>query len=144
MTLRQVGRSILLACALSAGCGPTVVVKEGKVDPTDVNLATLGRLYAAAEQQFGRPPKNQVELKAFAKDVADFDKLLVSDNDGQPFVVVWGASTVGSANQETVIAYERTGANGFRHVLTPTGTQMLSADEFAKARFPPGHKPAGS
>jgi hypothetical protein len=145
MLARSVG--LAFACAATAalvtGCGPAVVIRDGTVDPTDVNLATLGRLYARAQQQLGRPPKNVDELKPYAKDSGDLGQILVSANDGQPFVIAWGASVVGAANQETVIAYERTGANGFRHVLTPTGTQMLTAEEFAKATFPPGHKPAG-
>jgi hypothetical protein len=123
------------------GCGSATIVKEGKVAATDVNLSTIGRLYSHAQQQLGRPPKNADELKPFAKDAGDLDKLLVSPNDGKLYVIVWGAKILGAANQEMVVAYERTGANGFRHVLTPSGTQMMSHEEFARAVFPPGHRP---
>jgi hypothetical protein len=136
--------SVAICAILPAGCGQQVVVKTGEVNPSDVNLGTLGRIYTRAQQQLGRPPRSVDELKPYAKEDGDLEKLLVSPNDSQPYVIVWGANILTSPEPYMIVVYERTGANGFRHVLTPTGTLMLSDANFAKATFPPGHKPGGA
>ncbi|HEY1376205.1 MAG TPA: hypothetical protein VGF55_05395 [Gemmataceae bacterium] len=133
---------LAVCAALTIGCGQQVG-KSGEVNPSDVSLNTISRIYTRAQQQLGRPPRGADELRPYAKDEGDLDKLLVSPNDNQPYVVVWGANMLTPADYYMVVVYERTGANGFRHVLTPTGTLMLSDADFAKATFPLGHKPAG-
>jgi hypothetical protein len=128
---------------LLCGCGPSTVVKTGDVNPSDTNLATIGRLYAQAEQKLGRPPRTADELKPFLPAGGELAPLLVSPNDNQPYVIVWGAKLISTPDQSVILAYERTGANGYRRVLTPAGTQMLTAEAFAKSTFPPGHVPGG-
>ncbi len=135
--------SVVVCAAVVAGCGPTVVVKTGEVDASDVRLSALARIYGRAQQLLGRPPRSADDLRPYAKGETDFDKLLVSPNDHQPYVVVWGTNLLTSPDSYLVVAYERTGSNGFRHVLTPTGTLLLSDADFARATFPPGHKPGG-
>jgi hypothetical protein len=137
---------MIAACiwaSLAVGCGPSVIVKEGTVDPSDTNLNTLGRIYVQAEHQLGHPPRKADELKPFAKDAGDLSQLLISPNDNEPYVVVWGTSVASSSDPSVVFAYERAGVNGVRHVLTPTGTTMLTDADFAKASFPRGHMPPG-
>jgi hypothetical protein len=134
----------VFAAALSAaGCGGSLVVKTGDGNAADTNLGAIGRMYAQAELKLGRPPKSADELKPFVSPGTDFKQLLVSPNDNQPYVIVWAVNVVSTPEQSMVFAYERAGANGFRRVLTPSGTLMLGEDDFAKATFPPGHKPAG-
>ncbi len=132
-----------VCAAATGGCGPTVVVKTGEVDASDIHLSALARIYGRTQQQLGRPPRTADELRPYAKGETDFDKLLVSPNDHQPYVVVWGTNLLTSPDSYLVVAYERTGSNGFRHVLTPTGTLLLSDADFARATFPTGHKPGG-
>jgi hypothetical protein len=128
---------------LCAGCGAAAVVKTGDVNPSDANLATIGRLYVQAELKLGRPPRVSDELKPFLPADGNLDQLLISPNDNQPYVIVWGAKMASTPDQSMIIAYERTGAKGYRRVLTPSGTLMLSAEAFATSTFPPGHTPAG-
>src|SRR4051794_35680372 len=96
MRFSVVGTSLRLCVALyaaaAAACGPTVVVKTGEVDASDVNLIALARIYARAQQQLGRPPRSADELRPYAKGDVDLEKLLVSPNDNQPYVVVWGTN----------------------------------------------------
>jgi hypothetical protein len=128
-------------CALAvAGCGASVV-RTGEVDLVDVNLATIGRVYAQAEQTLGRPPLAADELKPFLPAGMVLDTLLVSPTDNQRYTIVWGTKVLSTPDPKMIIAYERNGANGMRHVLTPAGTRMLSAEAFAASQFPPGHKP---
>jgi hypothetical protein len=104
-------------------------------------LAAIGRYYAQAEQKLGRPPSSADELKPFLPPGGELSKLMVSPNDNLPYVVVWGTKITHSPDQYLVVAYEKNGANGYRHVFTPQGTLMLTAEDFAKAAFPPGHTP---
>ena len=132
------------AAFLCGGCGVAVISKSADVNAADTNLAMIGRLYVLAEQKLARPPKNADELKPFLDAGTDLNQLLISPNDNQPYVIVWGAKVVNASDQSMIVAYERTGANGYRRVFTPAGTGMLAAEAFAKSSFPPGHTPGGS
>jgi hypothetical protein len=135
---------LILACALLvSGCGTPTDAKLNEVLPSDTNLATIGRLYSQAQQQLGRPPGNAADLKPFIATQGELDALLVSPNDHEPYVIVWGTNLLSTPNPSIVVAYEQTGAKGLRHVLTPTGTRIMDEAELAKAEFPAGHKPAG-
>jgi hypothetical protein len=125
-----------------AGCGPRVVVKETSDHGGD-NLFALSRAYTAAQQKLGRPPRGVEDLKAVAKDSGDLDRLLVSPNDGQPYVIAWGVDLNNAPNPTMVVAHEKVGAGGVRYVMTPTGVMKLTDQEFARAQFPPGHTPGG-
>jgi hypothetical protein len=107
-------------------------------------LATIGRIYVRAERALGHPPANADDLKSHLQAGEDLKALLVSPNDSQPYVIVWGTKMVSPPDPSVVMAYERAGANGYRRVLTPTGTRMVADADFARCVFPPGHKPGGS
>jgi hypothetical protein len=144
MSTRHLSRLVSVAsiACLTVGCQSGSTDKTGEVNPSDNNLATIGRMYSAAEQKLGRPPNSADELKPFVPEGTAIGTLLVSPNDNQPYVIVWGTRLNSTPDQSMVLAYERTGANGYRRVLTPAGTMMLANADFNKASFPPGHKPA--
>ncbi len=134
---------LLLALAFAAGvagCGPRVVEKEGG-DQGGENLLTLSRMYMRAQEKNNRPPRSADDLKPVAAEFGDLERALVSPNDHQPYVIVWNVDLRNAANPYLVVAYEKTGVNGFRYVLTATGVNKLSQEEFIKAAFPPGHRP---
>jgi hypothetical protein len=135
-------RTFAMSLALIAiGCSSRPTIPADTVAPSDIALTKLGQLYRQAEEKLGRPPKNADDLKPFAAEFGDLDSLLTSPNDHQKFVVAWGTPLVSAPDQELVVIYEKTGTKGYRHVLTPSGTRVLSDDLFASAHFPPGYAP---
>ena len=76
-----------------AGCGQDenrVRLSEAEQELTYIALA-----YGEAHQRLGRGPKDADELKPFLKPFGDPENLLMSPNDGQPYVVVWKANPAG-------------------------------------------------
>ena len=132
----------LVCTALVAGCGPRVIERE-TTDHGGDNLYTLSKIYSAAQQKLGRPPRSAEELKSFAKDYGDLDQLLVSPNDHQPYVIAWGTDMEHSPDPMLLVIYEKVGAGGFRYALTPTGTVKLTEERFAQANKASPQKPAG-
>jgi hypothetical protein len=129
------------------GCGSA----EPKVIPltkSEDNLKFVALAYKDAFTRLGRPPKNEVELKPFLKDFGDPDELLVSPNDGQPYVVVWGVDpNQGGPTQYQgmwpIIAYEQKGTGGKRAVTDIRGRPLTVPDEdFPELTFVGRHKPS--
>jgi hypothetical protein len=93
-------------------------------------LLKLGQAYSPYCTQHKKPPSQQADLKA-ALTTAD---ALQSPDDGKPFVVCWGVDLnkpIAPKEQPTVVAYEATGANGKRYVLTTARNVVhLSDAEF--------------
>jgi hypothetical protein len=114
-------------------------------NPTEDRLYRLGMVYVRSCHALGRGPGDFGEIKDKIEGDIPED-CLVSPNDGQPFVIHWGVDVTGlrftRQNTFYVLAYERTGANGARHVLRyPVGLVLMTDEELRKAAFPPGHKP---
>jgi hypothetical protein len=113
--------------------------------PTEERLYQLGTAYTQATHNLDRAPKNFDEIKPHLKGV-DADTVLRSENDGEPFVILWGVDYLklppGKGDPFTVAAYEKHGKNGTRYVLRfPLSVVALTDDEFQRAVFPPGHEP---
>jgi hypothetical protein len=103
--------------------------------------------YQDANTELGRPPKNADELKRFLKQFGDPDALLISPNDGEPYVVIWGANPVGGPTDYEgmfpILAYERKGADGMRAVTDIRGRPMtIPAGDLEKVKFIGRHKPS--
>jgi hypothetical protein len=112
--------------------------------PTDPSmLRGIIRIYGIATRDLGRPPQNIEELKAiYAQVDSDPSKYVRSNRDGEEFVVVWGLNLENSS-ADTVVAYERKGADGKRMIVTVDGmVREVTADEFAKLKFPKNHTPS--
>jgi hypothetical protein len=71
------------------------------------------------------------------------EEALVSPRDNQPIVIIMGANDNDGAS--SILAYEKTGAEGTRWVVTMGGeAKKLPNEEFSKATFAKGHKPEAS
>jgi len=110
-------------------------VKRGDGD----NLSKIQRAYDLAVKSLGRPPARVEELRPFLKDAGDPDQILRSPRDGQPYVVLCGVDfrklRIDSI-PPPIMAYEDTGKDGKRYVLTVMGVMPMSNAEFAKAKLP--------
>jgi hypothetical protein len=116
---------------------------------SEQNLTNIVLAYRDAQPQLNHWPKNAEELKPFLKTFGDPDQLLISPNDHEPYVVVWGADTSRGGPTDYqgmwgIIAYERTGAGGRRAVVDIRGRPMtIPEEDFSKLTFAGGHKPQG-
>jgi hypothetical protein len=100
------------------------------------NLTSIRKAYLAATNRLGRPPKNLDELKPSLNAEGNADELLVSPNDGLPYVIVFGADP-----RKHVIAYEQKGVDGVRLVVDQTRFPLrYEKDQFDMLSFPPGYK----
>jgi hypothetical protein len=130
--------AVLLVCG---GCGGT---QSASHETETSNLKPLAIYYGRyIAQHRGQPPANEAEFKAFlskipaadlqAFNVASADDLLVSNRDGQPYVVIYGPPTgpAEGPGKFPVIAYEKTGVGGKRYVASSIG----GVEEVDEARF---------
>jgi hypothetical protein len=110
---------------------------SGRASSKDTeNLTSIRKAYMAATNRLGRPPKNLEELKSSLNVEGNADELLVSPNDGLPYVIVFGADP-----RKYVIAYEQKGVDGVRMVVDQTQLpKRIENDRFDILTFPPGYK----
>lgn len=140
---------LFVGCCVMAGCGsgPDVVVSE---DKSAQNLQQIGAAYSLATVKNMRPPRDAADLIEAMKSVpgtADPATILRSPDDNEEYVIVYGVDFAQVAkargNVDVILAYEKTGKGGKRHVLKPPAQIMVLTDEqFRAAAFPPGHTPA--
>jgi hypothetical protein len=130
---------LLLGCL---GCGG----RSGPSDspsPTAERLEKIGDAYVRATTLHNRPPRNLEELLPALKYYGKTEELLVSPNDGAPFHIVWGVELrrlKAKGKAIPIIAYEKTGKDGKRHVLRGRNeVLLLSAGELKSATFPPDY-----
>jgi hypothetical protein len=102
--------------------------------------------YVKAARNLGHPPTDIEQVKSSlpaALDSDDVEKVFQSTRDGNPYVIVWGVDIIGAEkNSDTILAYERTGANGMRWVVTCRGeSKEVNDTEFANLPFPKNHQP---
>jgi hypothetical protein len=145
---RWLCRLLALALAGQAGCGsgPNVI----PLTKAEKSLTFVALAYGEAHSRLGRGPKNAEELKPFLKEFGEPDELLVSPNDGQPYVVVWGANPTRGGPTEykqmfPILAYENKGTRGRRALTDIRGRPMtIPQEDFPKLTFVGGHKPAAN
>ena len=121
------------------------------VDASAEQLHWIFRAYKQTELQSKQPPKSADEIKAALQEAGGSASDLVSPNDKQPYVIIWGTRTVlgpdslpktGSATAFPILAYEASGINGKRFTVDTRGQVLpLTDEEFRRATFPAGHKP---
>jgi len=139
----------LLALATIIGCG-SATPPSAATDKSYENLQQIGAAYSQAAMKLGRPPTSDKELHEFLQNAPgnpDPATVLRSPDDNENYVIVWGVDfsqlARSTGNVDVVLAYERRGKNGKRHVLKPPSIVALLTDtEFQAAKFPPGHQPA--
>jgi len=142
-------RPCLLVLALAvAGCGtgPNLI----PLTKSEKSLTFIALAYGEAHARLGHGPKNAEELKPFLKEFGNPDELLVSPNDGEPYVVVWGANPTRGGPTEykqmfPILAYENKGTRGKRALTDIRGRPMtVPNDDIPKLTFVAGHKPASN
>jgi hypothetical protein len=127
------GAATLGAVLLMAGCGERTFTPAKDSE----HLTMIAQAYVDALKA-GKPPADAVALRPFLTKLGDADVLLKSPEDGQPYVVYWGVDWREAPVPRLpapIVAHQRDGKNGRRHVLTVMGVQTLTDDEFAKADF---------
>src|ERR1700687_3512944 len=128
-----VGALVLVSVAAS-GCSGRGASGESSKDTE--NLTSIRKAFIAATTRLGRPPKNLDELKPSLAAEGNVEDLLISPNDGLPYVIVYGADP-----RKHVMAYEQKGVDGVRMVVDQTLLpKRLTADQFDSLSFPPGYK----
>ena len=103
--------------------------------------------WCSAEKR--RPPRDIKEIEKVLSDLHDANlnppakEILVSPRDGEPYVIIMGAN-LGATRSPDILAYEKRGAEGKHYVLLMSyDVQQITDEEFSKATFAMGHKPAG-
>lgn len=140
--------ALLLACLPGcSGCGNGSNVYVVPLSASETRLRDLVLGYMDAHQRLGRGPKSAEELKPDLARFGNPDELLVSPNDGEPYVVVWGVDPSGGGPTDyqgmwPIIAYEKKGSGGKRAVVDTRGRPLTVPDEdFSKLKFVGRHRP---
>jgi hypothetical protein len=132
-----------------SGCGgggaqPYVV----PLSDSEKRLRDIVLGYMEAHEKLGRGPKGPEELKPHLTQFGNPDELLVSPDDGQPYVIVWGVDPSRGGPTEyqgmwQIIAYEKKGAGGKRAVVDIRGRPLTVPDgEFSQLKFAGRHRPS--
>jgi hypothetical protein len=114
--------------------------------PAEKNIAHVLMAYSDACSRLGRGPKNLEELKPFLKELNVSEDMLVSPNDGEPYVIAWGAGVQGGPTEYKgmfpILGYESKGTARGRVIADVRGCAMtIPQEDFAKVQFVRGHKP---
>lgn len=139
LTTRRGLLSLALLCL--AGCSSPPPPSTALADESN-NLAKIKEAYYKATDALDRPPKNVQELKKYLTDGSP-DEILRSPNDQQQYVINWGIDYRyhPRANPPAVLAYEQTGVDGQRYVLTLLGLEIMTDEQFMKADKDPKPTP---
>jgi hypothetical protein len=127
------------------GCnsGPNVIPLSG----SEKRLVSIVRAYKDAYDKLGRGTKNDEELKPHLRAYGNPEELLVSPDDGKPYVVVWGVNPAGGGTTDyrgmwSILAYERKGKGGKRAVVDTRGRPLTVPEgDISKLKFVGGHRP---
>jgi hypothetical protein len=125
-----VSMRLLFATMLAAGCsrGPTAS------ESVEQNLRHLGVAYEQTSKKTGRVPRGAEDLQPALQRLGDPRTLLVSPNDGQPFIIHWGVPIFRPGPQKGVfpiLAHEAVGVGGKKYVLD----NMLSIRQMTEAEL---------
>jgi hypothetical protein len=133
---------LLIGCLCAGGCSRGSTPEP--LSPTHVNLQRIGNAYAYACTRLKRPPENLEDLTPSLQDQGVPEDILRSPNDGERFAIVWGVELRKlkvKGNDLPIIAYERLGKDGKRHVLRGRSEVLLLSESALKeAAFPPGYR----
>jgi hypothetical protein len=140
---------VILTLAATHGCSPSAPA-TADADTSSENLKRIGAAYMQVATKLRRPPRGARDLAEAIKSGPNQPNpadILHSPSDNEDYVIVWGVDfrslAIARGNVDVVLAYEKLGKNGKRHVLKPPAQIIVMTDEeFKKAEFPPGHKPA--
>jgi hypothetical protein len=150
VSLTQVRLSVYPACLFLgfggvAGCGTTGSPVLDQEDPVRHQLQAIGTAYIKASNRLKHPPANRQELLSALEPGDDPAVLLVSPNDGQEFVIVWGVELrqlKARGDAVPIIAFEKEGKDGMRYVLRGRADVVrMTPGQLKGAAFPPDYVP---
>jgi hypothetical protein len=101
--------------ARASGCSSN----PAAAPPVEQNLHNIATAYDKATKKTGRLPQSAEELKPFLQPFGDPDVILVSPNDGQPFVIHWDVVVFrpGPNGSRSILAHEAVGVDGKKYVI---------------------------
>jgi len=140
--------SLLIIAAAAAGCGRNDPVVT-PLPKAEHDLCSIAQAYREAFEQDNKAPESFDELRPFLASFGNPDDMRVSPNDGQPYVVIWGADpNKGGAGPVqgmwSIIAHEQTGKGGRRSIADVRGlAATVTEEEFARLRFLTPKKKSG-
>lgn len=141
--VRFVSCHALVTCALALGCNRGGNVERDPPTPTERQLESIGDAYVRATIKLDHPPGSLTELMPWLKEQGNPEEILRSPNDGQNFEIVWGVELrrlKARGSDIPIIAYERLGKDGTRHVLRGRSEVLrMSESELRSAKFPDGY-----
>jgi hypothetical protein len=136
---------LLCACLCAVGCGRQRPAEE-PLTPTRANLIKIGASYTNATFSLNHPPANRAEFLKFVKQQGNPDDVLRSPGDKEDFVIVYGVdlrNLKATGDDVPILAYEKRGTDGKRHVLRGRSEVLLMTEnELKAAAFPPGYTPS--
>jgi hypothetical protein len=122
------------------GCGDQEKPSTITTDPTIIALDKLGGAYIRGTP----PPKTKAELLSIFKSCNHPKELLISPNDGQEFIIVYGVELKGlkvTGAQLPIVAFEKTGKDGKRYALRGMNTVVhLTEAELKSSVLPEGYQ----
>jgi hypothetical protein len=133
-----------LACLVTAlnGCGSQVTA-PGLDSPSAKRLERIGDAYLRATVHLNKPPASDKELLPFLKEQGKPEELSMSPVDKEKYVIVWGVELrmlKATGTAVPVVAYEKKGADGKRHVLRGrSDVYLLTEGELRNSVLPAGH-----
>ncbi len=136
-----------MALLAVTGCKSSTEPSVVPLTKAEKGLTCVAMAYLDAHSRLGRGPKDAAELRPFLKEFGNPEELLVSPNDGEPYVVVWGADPTRGGptpylGMFPILAYERKGTGGKRAVTDIRGRPMtVPAEDLPKLTFVGGHQP---
>jgi hypothetical protein len=124
------------------GCGGSSGPVVTPLPKAEQDLCLIAQAYVGQFEETGKAPESFDDLRPFLSARGrNPDEMRVSPNDGQPYVVVWGADPTrgGGGNPKglyRVVAHEQTGTGGMRAVADTRGlSATLTDEEFAQLKF---------
>jgi hypothetical protein len=135
------GVCVLLGGLAAAGCGSRT--PEAPPSEIEKKLDAIGDAYLRATVRLHKPPQNLDDLLPSLQEFGNPDDLLRSPDDNQPFEIVWGVELrrlKARGSDIPIIAFEKVGKDGKRHVLRGRSEVLrLTTGELKSARFPDGY-----
>lgn len=133
--------ALLVSLMGCSGCGSSSDPVVTPLPKAVQDLGSIAQAYGAAFEETGKAPESFDDLRKYLASFGNPDDMRVSPNDGQPYVVMWGADPTrgGGVNPKGlwhIVAHEKVGKDGVRAVADMRGLGTTVTDEeFAQLRF---------
>src|SRR5262245_39301551 len=119
--------ALLIGSPGCSGCGGSSGPVVTPLPKAVQDLGSIAQAYREAFEQSGKAPESFDDLRKYLTSLGgNPDEMRVSPNDGQAYVVMWGADPTRGGpgpvkGMWSIVAHEQTGANGVRAVADIRG-----------------------